>query len=47
MMSILGSDLDAANEYKEKFRVSFARLDELLKDQRDTKDTRGLGSTLR
>lgn len=43
MVRVLRSDLDAANEYKEKLRVSFARLDELLKDQRDTGDTRGLG----
>lgn len=43
MVTILRSDLDVANEYKEKFRVSSVRLDELLKDQRDIGDTRGPG----
>lgn len=35
-------DMTISNEYKDKFKVSSAKLDELLKDQRDNGDTRGL-----
>lgn len=43
MMIVLRSNLDFANEYKDKFKASSAKLDKLLKNQRDNGDTRGLG----
>lgn len=43
MVTILRDDLTITNEYKYKFKVSSANLDELLKDQRDIRDTRRLG----
>lgn len=43
MVIILRDDLTIANEYKDKYKVSYAKLDELLKDRRDTGDTSGLG----
>lgn len=40
---IMRDDLATTNEYRDKFKASSARLDELLKSQRDDNDRRGLG----
>lgn len=42
-MIILRDNLTIANEYKDKFKVSLAQLNELLESQRQNKDSRGLG----
>ncbi|XP_059076676.1 uncharacterized protein LOC131875952 [Cryptomeria japonica] len=43
MMTVLRSDLDAANEYKDKLKAKSTKLDKLLKNQRDSGNTKGLG----
>lgn len=43
MITLLKGDMDTTIEYKDKFKDSYAKLDELLKDQRHKGDTRGLG----
>lgn len=42
-VTTLRDDLTTASEYKEKFRISVAQLDDLLKRQRQIDDSRGIG----
>lgn len=39
----LGNKLATANEFKQKFKISSAKLDEIIQIQKDTNDKRGLG----
>lgn len=40
---LLKFDLEVRNEYKEKFRISSTKLDEMLASQKNSNDTQGLG----